>query len=91
MLQSKELEIEIRYRDWRSMCAFTVIKLGDFVEPAERAGMVLRLEPEGELFAEVAVDIDTYDCIATSSSLYFQAQNYQNCVVPSVVQEKMNS
>uniref|UniRef100_F1KSX3 Serine/threonine-protein kinase N2 n=1 Tax=Ascaris suum TaxID=6253 RepID=F1KSX3_ASCSU len=50
--RSKELEIEIKYRDWRSMCAFTVVKLGDFVEPAERAGMVLHLEPQGDLFAE---------------------------------------
>jgi hypothetical protein len=35
------------------MCAFTVVKLGDFVEPADRAGMVLSLEPQGDLFAEV--------------------------------------
>ncbi|VDK74896.1 unnamed protein product, partial [Onchocerca ochengi] len=50
--RSKELEIEIRYRDWRSLCAFTVVKLGDIVEPSERAGMVLCLEPQGDLFAE---------------------------------------
>uniref|UniRef100_A0A158Q8X1 Protein kinase C n=1 Tax=Elaeophora elaphi TaxID=1147741 RepID=A0A158Q8X1_9BILA len=50
--RSKELEIEIRYRDWRSICAFTVVKLGDIVEPSERAGMVLSLEPQGDLFAE---------------------------------------
>ncbi|VDM96885.1 unnamed protein product [Thelazia callipaeda] len=50
--RSKELEIEIRYRDWRSICAFTVVKLGDIVEPSERAGMVLNLEPQGDLFAE---------------------------------------
>ncbi|KAM3727862.1 Serine/threonine-protein kinase [Dirofilaria immitis] len=50
--RSKELEIEIRYRDWRSICAFTVVKLGDIVEPSERTGMVLCLEPQGDLFAE---------------------------------------
>uniref|UniRef100_A0A7I4KH27 Hr1 repeat family protein n=1 Tax=Brugia malayi TaxID=6279 RepID=A0A7I4KH27_BRUMA len=50
--RSKELEIEIRYRDWRSICAFTIVKLGDIVEPSERAGMVLNLEPQGDLFAE---------------------------------------
>lgn len=54
--QSKELEIEIRYRDWRSICAFTVVKLGDIVEPSERAGMVLNLEPQGDLFAEVHIN-----------------------------------
>ncbi|MCP9265241.1 PKN1 [Dirofilaria immitis] len=42
--RSKELEIEIRYRDWRSIC--------DIVEPSERTGMVLCLEPQGDLFAE---------------------------------------
>lgn len=53
--QSRELEIEIRYRDWRSICAFTVVKLGDIVEPSARAGMVLNLEPQGDLFAEVYI------------------------------------
>uniref|UniRef100_A0A183CXX1 non-specific serine/threonine protein kinase n=1 Tax=Gongylonema pulchrum TaxID=637853 RepID=A0A183CXX1_9BILA len=50
--RSKELEIEIRYRDCRSMCAFTVVRMGDIVEPSERSGMVLGLEPQGDLFAE---------------------------------------
>uniref|UniRef100_A0A914VE41 protein kinase C n=1 Tax=Plectus sambesii TaxID=2011161 RepID=A0A914VE41_9BILA len=50
--RSKELEIEIYYRDWRSMCGFTVVKLGDFIDPVDRAGMVIHLEPQGDLFAE---------------------------------------
>ncbi|KAJ1346664.1 hypothetical protein KIN20_001550 [Parelaphostrongylus tenuis] len=50
--RSKELEIEVFYRDSRSMCAFTAVKLGNFVEPTGQAGMVLQLEPHGELFAE---------------------------------------
>uniref|UniRef100_A0A1I7X3N4 Non-specific serine/threonine protein kinase n=1 Tax=Heterorhabditis bacteriophora TaxID=37862 RepID=A0A1I7X3N4_HETBA len=50
--RSKELEIEVFYRDCRSMCAFTVVKLGNFVEPTGQAGMVLHLEPQGDLFAE---------------------------------------
>ncbi|CAJ0609834.1 unnamed protein product [Cylicocyclus nassatus] len=50
--RSKELEIEVFYRDSRSMCAFTVVKLGNFVEPTGQAGMVLHMEPQGDLFAE---------------------------------------
>ncbi|KJH41789.1 kinase domain protein [Dictyocaulus viviparus] len=50
--RSKELEIEVFYRDSRSMCAFTAVKLGNFVEPTGQAGMVLHLEPQGVLFAE---------------------------------------
>ncbi|KAK5978876.1 Non-specific serine/threonine protein kinase [Trichostrongylus colubriformis] len=50
--RSKELEIEVFYRDSRSMCAFTAVKLGSFVEPTGQAGMVLKLEPHGDLFAE---------------------------------------
>ncbi|RCN47266.1 kinase domain protein [Ancylostoma caninum] len=34
------------------MCAFTAVKLGNFVEPTGQAGMVLHLEPHGDLFAE---------------------------------------
>ncbi|ETN70447.1 hypothetical protein NECAME_14756 [Necator americanus] len=51
--RSKELEIEVFYRDSRSMCAFTAVKLANFVEPTGQAGMVLHLEPHGDLFAEV--------------------------------------
>lgn len=35
------------------MVAFTAVKLGALVEPNDRAGMVLHLEPHGDLFAEV--------------------------------------
>lgn len=76
--QSKELEIEIRYRDWRSICAFTVVKLGDIVEPAERAGMVLNLEPQGDLFAEVFVSTSFFFlfCFMKSFFRYCHAQFY---------------
>lgn len=53
-IQSKELEIEVYYKDARSMVAFTAVKLGALVEPNDRAGMVLHLEPHGDLFAEVS-------------------------------------
>uniref|UniRef100_A0A915I687 Protein kinase C n=1 Tax=Romanomermis culicivorax TaxID=13658 RepID=A0A915I687_ROMCU len=50
--RSKELEIDIYWNDWRSMCAFLCLKLGDFVD-SYQDGMVLPLEPQGTLFAEV--------------------------------------
>ncbi|GMT34396.1 hypothetical protein PFISCL1PPCAC_25693 [Pristionchus fissidentatus] len=50
--RSKELEMEVYYKDARSMVAFTAVKLGALVEPNDRAGMVLHLEPHGDLFAE---------------------------------------
>uniref|UniRef100_A0AC34Q3D6 Protein kinase C n=1 Tax=Panagrolaimus sp. JU765 TaxID=591449 RepID=A0AC34Q3D6_9BILA len=51
----KELEIEIYYRDYRSMCAFTVIKLGTLIEKQEKkesTGLVVPLEPQGTVFIE---------------------------------------
>ncbi|KAK0405062.1 hypothetical protein QR680_017781 [Steinernema hermaphroditum] len=50
--RSREIEIEVYYRDSRSMCAFVVVKLGDLVDSVERSGMVLPLEPSGDLYAE---------------------------------------
>lgn len=50
--RSKELEIEIKYRDWRSMCAFAVIKLGDVIDSCRPGGNHLPLEPQGDLFIE---------------------------------------
>lgn len=36
------------------MCAFSVIQLGSIIEANERkTGMVVELEPQGQLFAEV--------------------------------------
>ncbi|KAE9551371.1 hypothetical protein FO519_005425 [Halicephalobus sp. NKZ332] len=51
----KELEVEVYYRDHRSMCAFAVIKLGTLIEKQERkdsTGLVVPLEPQGTVFIE---------------------------------------
>jgi hypothetical protein len=53
----RELEIEIYYRDHRSMCAFAVLKLGNLIEKQERkesTGITLQLEPQGAIFFEFA-------------------------------------
>lgn len=50
--KSRELEINIYWRDWRSLCAVKFLKLEEFIDD-ERHGMALHLEPQGLLFAEV--------------------------------------
>lgn len=50
--KSRELEIDIYWRDWRSLCAVKFLRLEEFVDDV-RHGMALQLEPQGVLFAEV--------------------------------------
>lgn len=50
--RSRELEIGIYWRDWRSMCAVKFLRLEDFIDDI-RHGMALQLEPQGLLFAEI--------------------------------------
>ncbi|XP_075471719.1 serine/threonine-protein kinase N2 isoform X2 [Ascaphus truei] len=50
--RSRELEISVFWRDWRSLCAVKFLRLEDFLDN-QRHGMCLYLEPQGTLFAEV--------------------------------------
>nr|O08874.2 RecName: Full=Serine/threonine-protein kinase N2; AltName: Full=Cardiolipin-activated protein kinase Pak2; AltName: Full=PKN gamma; AltName: Full=Protease-activated kinase 2; Short=PAK-2; AltName: Full=Protein kinase C-like 2; AltName: Full=Protein-kinase C-related kinase 2; AltName: Full=p140 kinase [Rattus norvegicus] len=50
--RSRELEISVYWRDWRSLCAVKFLRLEDFLDN-QRHGMALYLEPQGTLFAEV--------------------------------------
>lgn len=50
--KSRELEIGIYWRDWRSLCAVKFLRLEEFIDDI-RHGMALQLEPQGLLFAEV--------------------------------------
>ncbi|KAM9459957.1 serine/threonine-protein kinase N2-like isoform 1-T1 [Salvelinus alpinus] len=50
--RSRELEISVYWRDWRSLCAVKFLRLADFLDN-QRHGMCLYLEPQGTLFAEV--------------------------------------
>lgn len=54
--KSRELEISIYWRDWRSLCAVKFLRLEDFIDDV-RHGMALQLEPQGLLFAEVRLAI----------------------------------
>lgn len=50
--RSRELEIGIYWRDWRSLCAVKFLRLEEFIDDI-RHGMALQLEPKGLLFAEI--------------------------------------
>uniref|UniRef100_A0A8B9HUG5 protein kinase C n=1 Tax=Astyanax mexicanus TaxID=7994 RepID=A0A8B9HUG5_ASTMX len=50
--RSRELEISVYWRDYRSLCAVKFLRLEDFLDN-QRHGMCLYLEPQGKLFAEV--------------------------------------
>lgn len=50
--RSRELEIGIYWRDWRSLCAVKFLRLEEFIDDI-RHGMAMQLEPQGLLFAEI--------------------------------------
>jgi len=50
--KSRELELSIYWKDWRSLCAVKFLKLEEFIDDV-RHGMALQLEPQGLLFAEI--------------------------------------
>lgn len=50
--KSRELEIGVYWRDWRSLCAVKFLRLEEFIDDI-RHGMALQLEPQGLLFAEI--------------------------------------
>uniref|UniRef100_A0A0A9WJM8 protein kinase C n=1 Tax=Lygus hesperus TaxID=30085 RepID=A0A0A9WJM8_LYGHE len=50
--KSRELEIGVYWRDWRSLCAIKFLRLEEFIDDI-RHGMALELEPQGLLFAEI--------------------------------------
>lgn len=50
--RSRELEIDVYWRDWRSLCAVKFLRLEEFIDDV-RHGMALYLEPQGLLFAEI--------------------------------------
>ena len=50
--RSRELEIGIYWRDWRSLCAVKFLRLEEFIDDI-RHGMALQCEPQGLLFAEI--------------------------------------
>ena len=56
--KSRELEVSVYWKDWRSLCAVKFLKLEEFIDDV-RHGMALQMEPQGLLFAEVNI-LDVY-------------------------------
>lgn len=50
--RNRELEIQLFWRDWRSLCAVKFIRLEDFIDD-DRNGIALDLEPQGILFCQL--------------------------------------
>ncbi|XP_077987173.1 serine/threonine-protein kinase N2-like [Glandiceps talaboti] len=50
--KSRELEIAVYYKDWRSLAALKYLRLEDFLDN-QRHGMCLAMEPQGMLFVEI--------------------------------------
>ncbi|CAJ1071003.1 serine/threonine-protein kinase N2 [Xyrichtys novacula] len=50
--RSRELEIDVYWRDWRALSGVKILRLEDFLDN-RRHGMCLQLEPQGVLFIEV--------------------------------------
>lgn len=50
--QSREMEIAVYWRDYRSLCALKYLKLEEFLDN-QRHQVQLELEPQGLLLAEV--------------------------------------
>ncbi|XP_054715930.1 serine/threonine-protein kinase N-like [Uloborus diversus] len=50
--RSRELEIQVYWKDWRGMCAVKFLRLEEFIDD-HRSGIALHMEPQGLLFAEV--------------------------------------
>ncbi|KAG7253732.1 hypothetical protein CRUP_001586, partial [Coryphaenoides rupestris] len=49
---SRELEVAVYWRDWRSLCGVKFLRLEDFLDN-QRHGMCVSMEPQGLLFIEV--------------------------------------
>lgn len=52
LVRAKELEIQLHWHDWRSLCGIKYLKLEDFIDD-NRHGIPLCLEPQGILFVEI--------------------------------------
>lgn len=50
--KARELEINVRWKDSRSLCAVKFVRLEDFLDN-QRHGMCLNLEPDGLFFTEI--------------------------------------
>jgi len=74
--KSRELEIDIYWRDWRSLCAVKFLRLEEFIDDV-RHGMALQLEPQGLLFAEVIYCFQSQLYLSFKQMKYLEFCNYK--------------
>lgn len=60
-VQSREMEIAVYWRDYRSLCALKFLKLEDFLDN-QKHRVQLELEPQGLLLAEVHTHVHSKIC-----------------------------
>lgn len=70
--QSREMEIAVYWRDYRSLCALKYLKLEEFLDN-QRHQVKLELEPQGLLLAEV---MDT--CTHTHTHTHTQSMHTEH-------------
>lgn len=58
-VQSREMEIAVYWKDYRSLCALKFLKLEDFLDN-QKHRVQLELEPQGLLLAEVQMHTQKY-------------------------------
>ncbi|KRZ04965.1 Serine/threonine-protein kinase N2 [Trichinella zimbabwensis] len=86
--RSRELEINVYWNDWRSMCAFTFLKLGNLID-SYQDGRVVQLEPQGTLFADVCCCLLLLYC-AHHFSYVFTCKMVSDSVSEPSYQSKAN-
>ena len=77
--KSRELEVSVYWKDWRSLCAVKFLKLEEFIDDV-RHGMALQMEPQGLLFAEVNI-LDIYFSYWITTSVSLMNETFANSVL----------
>lgn len=71
MLQSREMEFAVYWKDYRSLCALKYVKLEEFLDN-QKHQVQLELEPQGLLLAEVHTHTPDTQQLATSVKSVFR-------------------
>ena len=77
--KSRELEVSVYWKDWRSLCAVKFLKLEEVIDDV-RHGMALQMEPQGLLFAEVNI-LDIYFSYWITTSVSLMNETFANRVL----------
>lgn len=83
-MQARELEVGVRWRDWRQLCGVAFLRLEDFLDNACHQ-LTLSLVPQGLLFAQVPTD----PCLLTPwAPAPSELGRLADCVTPALRSEQ---